>query len=164
MTGPDDVASSADDALDVRRLTDGETAAVLAAGLGLSRLDPATLRSASGFYLVAWFGAQPVGHVHLAVTDPPALQDVLVLPAARGRGIGTALVEAACVQARALGAVRLRLKVSADNPAACALYTGLGFADAGLLPEHVHGPVRIRTGVIVVDEVLTTLERPLLRT
>jgi RimJ/RimL family protein N-acetyltransferase len=68
------------------------------------------------------------------------------------------------VQARALGAVRLRLKVSADNLAASALYTRLGFADAGLPHEHVKGPVRIRTGLIEVDELLTTLERPLLRT
>jgi ribosomal protein S18 acetylase RimI-like enzyme len=156
-----DEASSVDDALEVRRLTDEETAAVLAAGLGLSRLDPATLRSASGFYLVAWSGAQPVGHAHLAVSDPPELQDVLVLPAARGRGVGTALAETACVQAHALGAARLRLKVSADNPAAGALYARLGFTDAGLPPEHVQGPVRIRTGLIKVDEVLTTLERPL---
>ncbi len=156
-----DVASPMDDDLEVRRLTDEETTAVLAAGLGLSRLDPATLRSPSGFYLVAWCGAVPVGHAHLAVTDPPALQDVLVVPAARGRGVGTALVEAACGQARALGAVRMQLKVSADNPSAGALYARLGFADAGQPPQHVHGPVQIRTGVIEVDEVLTTLERPL---
>jgi GNAT superfamily N-acetyltransferase len=159
-----DVVSPLGDDLEVRRLADEETATVLAAGLGLSRLDPATLRSPSGFYLVAWSGAQPVGHAHLAVSNPPALQDVLVLPTARGRGVGTALVEAACVQARALGAVRLRLKVSADNPAAGALYARLGFADAGLPPEHVQGPVRIRTGVIEVDDVLTTLERLLLAT
>ena len=164
VPGPDDAESTADDALDVRRLRDDETAAVLAAGLGLSRLDPATLRSASGFYLVAWSGARPVGHAHVAVTDPPALQDVLVLPAARGHGVGTAIVEAACLHARALGAVRLWLKVSADNPSAGALYARLGFADAGLPPEHVQGPVQIRTGVIQVDEVLTTLERSLLGT
>ena len=148
----------------VRRLADDEVDAVLDAGLDLSRLDADTLRSPTGSYLVAWSDGAPLGHAHVAATDPPELQDVLVLPAARGRGVGTALVEAACEQARALGADRLRLTVSATNDGAAALYARLGFTDAGLPPKHVQGPIRIRSGVIEVDDVLVTLERPVLPT
>jgi len=34
--------------------------------LGLARL-----YQGDGVYLVAWVGDEPVGHVHLALTDPP---------------------------------------------------------------------------------------------
>src|SRR4051794_25317391 len=37
--------------------------------LGLARLD-----QGDGSYLVAWAVGLPVGHVHLATTDPPQLQ------------------------------------------------------------------------------------------
>ena len=46
---------------------------VVASVLGLARL-----YQGDGFYLVAWGGDEPLGHVHLALTDPPELQDVYV--------------------------------------------------------------------------------------
>ena len=147
--------------MQVRRLLDDEISVVLAAGLDLSRLSGDTLRSPTGFYVVAWSDGAPLGHAHLALTSPPELQDVLVLPAARGRGVGTALVDAVCSEARSLGASVLRLDVSASNTDAAGLYAGLGFTDVGLPPRHVRGPVRIRSGVIEVDDALLTLERPL---
>ena len=147
--------------MQVRRLLDDEVATVLAAGLELSRLDGGTLRSPTGFYVVAWSDGAPLGHAHLALSSPPELQDVLVLPAARGRGVGSALVSAVCDEARALGAAELRLMVSAANDGAAALYARLGFTDTGLPARHVTGPVRIRSGVIEVDDHLLTLTRPL---
>lgn len=148
------------DDLLVARLADDDVPAVLAAGLDLSRLDASTLRSPTGFYVVAWSGGVPLGHAHLALTDPPEMQDVLVAAGARGRGVGRALVEALLREARDLGADRLRLTVSETNAAARAVYERLGFTDTGLPPYRVHGTIRIRSGPIEVDDTLLTLDRP----
>jgi len=55
-----------------------------------------------------------------------------VVPQARGRGLGRALLHAAIAQSEALGAEAVFLEVGADNPHALALYAGLGFAKVGL--------------------------------
>ena len=54
-----------------------------------------------------------------------------VAPAARGRGLGRALLEAAIARAQQMGAQTMFLEVGADNPHALALYAGLGFAKVG---------------------------------
>ena len=54
--------------------------------LGLARVD-----QGDGYYLVAWEDDEPVGHAHLALTDPPELQDVSVRAEHRRRGVATAL-------------------------------------------------------------------------
>jgi tRNA threonylcarbamoyladenosine biosynthesis protein TsaB len=54
-----------------------------------------------------------------------------VIPSARGRGLGRDLMQAAASHAAALGAGTLFLEVGTDNPAALALYNGLGFTRAG---------------------------------
>ena len=54
-----------------------------------------------------------------------------VIPAARGRGLGRDLMQAAAAHASILGAKTLFLEVGTDNPAALALYNGLGFNRAG---------------------------------
>ena len=58
----------------VRRLVDDEVERVVTV-LGLARL-----YQGNGFYLVAWENEEPLGHAYLALTDPPELQDVQVLP------------------------------------------------------------------------------------
>lgn len=52
-----------------------------------------------------------------------------VAPSARGKGLGRALLQAAIDAARIKGAKEMFLEVGADNPAALALYAGLGFAN-----------------------------------
>jgi tRNA threonylcarbamoyladenosine biosynthesis protein TsaB len=54
-----------------------------------------------------------------------------VIPSARGRGLGRDLMQAAALHAAAMGAQSLFLEVGTDNPAALALYNGLGFMRAG---------------------------------
>ena len=54
-----------------------------------------------------------------------------VVPSARGRGLGRDLMQAAAAHAATLGAKSLFLEVGTDNPAALALYNGLGFTRAG---------------------------------
>ncbi len=124
--------------------------------LGLARLD-----QGDGFYLVAWDGDQPVGHAHLALTDPPELQDVEVSVQYRRRGVGSALTAAAEAEAQKRGFDRLRVTVSVDNAAAQALYRRLGYGDAGLPPRRVLGTVMIRTGPLEVDDTLLTWDKRL---
>ena len=52
-------------------------------------------------------------------------------PAARGRGVGSALVEAVLAWARGRGFVRVSLWVTEGNSAAIALYERMGFAMTG---------------------------------
>ena len=131
-----------------------EEVEVVGAVLGLARLD-----QGDGFYLVAWAGQEPVGHLHLALTDPPELQDVFVLSAYRRTGVATELTDAAEAEAIARGFARLRLTVGIDNVGAQALYRARGFSDAGLPPRRVKGTVQIRTGPIEVDDTLLTWEK-----
>jgi ribosomal protein S18 acetylase RimI-like enzyme len=124
--------------------------------LGLARL-----RQGDGFYLVAWTGDAPLGHAYLALTDPPELQDVSVLPEHRRLGVATALTHAAEHEARRRGHDLLRLTVSQDNAGAQTLYRGLGYVDAGIPPRRVQGTIELRTGPIEVDDTLLTWEKRL---
>jgi ribosomal protein S18 acetylase RimI-like enzyme len=141
--------------LKIKELASSEIERVIAV-LGLSRLG-----QGDGYYLVAWEDDEPVGHAHLALTDPPELQDVSVRPEFRRRGVATALAAAAERAVRERGADRLRLSVSVDNEAALALYRGLGYGDVGIPPRRVQGTIPIRTGMIEVDDTLLTWEKAL---
>lgn len=55
------------------------------------------------------------------------LNDLFVAPEARGRGVGHALLAAACDHARTVGAKRLTLSTAVDNSAAHALYVRAGW-------------------------------------
>ncbi len=124
--------------------------------LGLARL-----HQGDGFYLVAWDGDEPLGHVYLALTDPPELHDVSVRTEHRRRRVASALIAAAEREARARGRNRLRIAVSIENEPAQALYRACGYGDAGLPPKRVKGTIEIRTGPIEVDDTLLTWEKRL---
>jgi GNAT superfamily N-acetyltransferase len=70
----------------------------------------------------------------------PTLVAMFVDPAARGQGIGGALVEAVSVWARARGAARLTLWVTDTNAAALALYRRCGFRPTGKTQPLDHTP------------------------
>ena len=53
---------------------------------------------------------------------------ILLAPAARGRGVGRALIAAVCDHARGAGAHQMIAGVSAENPDAVAFHARLGFA------------------------------------
>ena len=84
--------------------------------------------------LVAHRGGLPVGSavVFLRVgSDLARLYSIAVDPAARGTGLGAALLAAAERAARRRGARRLRLEVRQDNPAAIRLYETRGYRRVG---------------------------------
>lgn len=78
---------------------------------------------------IAWPGRFP------STRHKATLWGVCVAPAARGRGVGRALVQRTLDHARSQGARRVNLTVYLPNPAATALYRSLGFLPAGLEPE-----------------------------
>ncbi len=97
------------------------------------------------YNLVAVLDGQPVG----MASGVPAEQDGVVElismwvgPAARGRGVGDALMRAVDQWARDRGAKRIELAVVPDNDSATALYLRHGFTLTGelgdLMPDGVH--------------------------
>lgn len=66
-----------------------------------------------------------------AAAGDSELLTVAVVPSARRRGVGAALVTAASVAALVRGAASMHLEVSEDNEAARALYRKLGYEEAG---------------------------------
>ena len=110
---------------EIRVLEPDEVDRVVAV-LGLSRL-----HQGDGFYLVAWRSEEPLGHAHLALTDPPELQDVSVRPEHRRRGVASALTAAAeRSPPSAASACSGRGSAPGTRPLE-ALDRGLGDADAG---------------------------------
>ena len=65
------------------------------------------------------------------LADEAEILTLAVVPSARRRGLGRALVRAAVGAATAAGAQALFLEVAAGNTAAVALYEGEGFERAG---------------------------------
>lgn len=73
-----------------------------------------------------------VGAAHLARGDAQAELGISVLPAHRGRGIGTALLERACVHARNWGVRELLMHCLAENGAMMHIARKQGMAVAQL--------------------------------
>lgn len=71
--------------------------------------------------------------------DEAEILTLAVAPAARGQGLGRALLQAVIIRAAELGGASLFLEVGADNPAALALYAGLGFTRVGMRKAYYNG-------------------------
>ncbi|MFI6843492.1 GNAT family N-acetyltransferase [Kitasatospora sp. NBC_00085] len=93
-------------------------------------------------FLLALLGGRVVGYVRVVPPTPLAsnrhvrqIQGLAVDASARGRGLGRALVEAACTAAREQGARRITLRVLGHNAPARRLYEACGFVVEGSLTE-----------------------------
>lgn len=71
-----------------------------------------------------------------AAAGDSELLTVAVLPEARRRGLGAALVQAIAKSAAERGATAMNLEVAEDNAAALALYETLGFVTSGRRPGY----------------------------
>lgn len=90
------------------------------------------LASPGSFGLLVSRGAAPIGFLlGRAVAGEAEILSLGILPEARRRGAGRALVAAAIDHAAAAGATRLFLEVAEDNRAARALYDTAGFRRVG---------------------------------
>ncbi len=97
----------------------------------LDTLDPST----PGTSFVAEADGRLVGQLGLHGTGRLDL-GMFVLPEWRGKGVGTALMEAALEYARARGAYKISLEVWPHNTAAITLYEKFGFEREGYLRKH----------------------------
>jgi GNAT superfamily N-acetyltransferase len=104
-------------------------------------------RGATGEDLVTYVaeeGGRWIGLATGILRDPvgPRLELVgmFVEPAARGRGVGAALVETVCAWVRDRGVARLYLWVTSTNQAALALYRRSGFSPTGRSQPLDHTP------------------------
>ena len=83
-------------------------------------------------FAIASRAAQPQGFaMGWAAAGDAELLTVAVVPEARRRGVGVALVTAIGVAALVRGAASMHLEVAEDNAAARALYLKLGYLEAG---------------------------------
>lgn len=87
----------------------------------------------SGFFgRVGWVKHDPIGFaLAIALGDEAEIVSLGVLPGHRRCGMGSALLEAMCGEARLRGAERVVLEVALDNEAARALYARRGFIIVG---------------------------------
>ena len=93
-------------------------------------------------FLVAELAGRLVGYIRQVPPTPLVsnqhvrqIQGLQVSADVRGRGVGQALVEAACAAARAEGARRMTLRVLGHNTPARRLYERCGFQVEGVLPD-----------------------------
>ncbi|MEU4351792.1 GNAT family N-acetyltransferase [Streptomyces sp. NPDC023838] len=93
-------------------------------------------------FLVAELAGRVVGYIRQVPATPLAsnkhvrqIRGLQVSTDVRGRGVGQALVEAACLAARAQDARRISLRVLGHNVPARQLYERCGFRVEGVLPE-----------------------------
>ncbi|WP_267713354.1 GNAT family N-acetyltransferase [Streptomyces sp. CoH17] len=96
-------------------------------------------------HLVAELDGAVVGYVRLGFPTPLAsnthvrqIRGLAVSGAARGHGVGRALVRAAVEDARHKGFRRITLRVLGHNTAARKLYESEGFVVEGVQPEEFH--------------------------
>ncbi len=95
------------------------------------------------FYLFAWHGERPVGHVLLVLTGPSSepmrgslrncahISDLFVVPPYWSQGIGTRLMDEAEALAARQGFSQIGLAVAIDNDRALAMYERRGYRDLG---------------------------------
>jgi RimJ/RimL family protein N-acetyltransferase len=117
----------------------------------------AVRRSDHAAVFLAEADGEIVGRMSLARDPHPASFHVadlglMVDARFRRRGVGTALLEAAVVWARAVGVAKLELHVFPHNEAAIALYERFGFVREGYRRNHYR-----RAGELI-DAVLMALE------
>jgi ribosomal protein S18 acetylase RimI-like enzyme len=95
------------------------------------------LHSSTATVLVADFEGRIVGQAALQVASYGVVDlGMAILDGYRGRGIGTALLEAGIEWARLSGAHKMSLEVWPHNEAALSLYRKLGFIEEGRKVRH----------------------------
>ena len=91
-----------------------------------------------GTLLILEDDGRVIGHAGLHELDTPGVLTfgMAVLPEARGRGGGRALLDAILEHARSCGVHKVELEVWPDNARAIALYVSAGFEVEGFRRDH----------------------------
>ena len=112
------------------------------------RLEADEVAEGRGAFLVAFKGDEPAGcgAVRRIGEDTAEIKRMYVRSAARGRGVGRAILEALVAEARRIGMQRLLLETGERQPEALGLYHSAGFVPAPRYGEYVGSPVSICLG------------------
>jgi [ribosomal protein S18]-alanine N-acetyltransferase len=104
-----------------------------------------------GFFgRVAWAKTAAVGFaLALALGEEAEIVSLGVLPDHRRCGIGSAILDAVCGEARLQGAERVVLEMASDNEAGSALYAGRGFTVAGCRRNYYRRAERLVDALIL---------------
>ena len=104
-----------------------------------------------GFFgRVGWAKTGPVGFaLAVALGEEVEIVSLGVLPDHRWGGIGSAILDAVCGEARLRGAERVVLEVASDNEAARALYAGRGFIVVGYRRNYYRRAERLVDALIL---------------
>ena len=104
-----------------------------------------------GFFgRVAWAKTAAVGFaLALALGEEAEIVSLGVLPDHRRCGIGSAILDAVCGEARLQGAERVVLEMASDNEAANALYAGRGFTVVGCRRNYYRRAARLVDALIL---------------
>ena len=104
-----------------------------------------------GFFgRVAWAKTAAVGFaLALALGEEAEIVSLGILPNHRRRGIGSAILDAVCGEARLQGAERVVLEMASDNEAANALYAGRGFTVVGCRRNYYRRAARLVDALIL---------------
>lgn len=107
-----------------------------------ARLVPGLTAHQGAFSLLAFDGDEALGLANcitgfstFAARPLVNIHDMAVLPEARGRGVGKALMLAVEAEARTRGACKITLEVLSGNSTAKGLYASLGYGDYALDPQ-----------------------------
>ncbi len=88
-------------------------------------------------YLVAEHEGSVIGYIGMwKIVDEAHITNLAVAPEFRGKGVGTALLQAATELAVASGLLRMTLEVRISNYVAQHLYFRMGFDAAGIRPRY----------------------------
>lgn len=85
-----------------------------------------------------------------AVADEAEVLTLAVRPQARGQGLGGRLTVLGVAGAGAMGAGKILLEVAEDNAPARAVYSRLGFAEAGRRPRYYGRPDGSRADALLL--------------
>jgi GNAT superfamily N-acetyltransferase len=106
---------------------------------------PAAVLEKGGAFVLAWSGAEAVGcgAIHLVEADLGEVKRMYVAPAARGRGVGGAILGALEDLARDIGYARLRLETGARQTAAMRLYERAGYRRTECYGSYATDPLSV---------------------
>jgi GNAT superfamily N-acetyltransferase len=112
------------------------------------RLDVDEVASGRGAFLVAFLDREPVacGAVRRNEDGAAEIKRMYTRPAARGRGVARAVLDALEAEARGLGVSRLVLETGGRQQEALALYRRAGFVPIPCFGEYVDSPLSLCMG------------------
>lgn len=125
---------------------------------GFLDLPTRDLAPGAGVFLVAWLDGEPVGcgALRRLGDDQGEIKRMYVVPSARRRGVGRAVLEALEDEARQLAIQALILETGERQPEAIRLYQSAGFERCPCWGDYLESPLAVCFGKPLVDGAIVT--------